>query len=187
MYNEASTLVVNNPRRSRTTADRVAKGLGWFSIGLGLVELVAPGRVARAVGLEGSETLLRAYGGREVGAGVWALSTNPAPAIWSRVAGDIVDLGTLAGGLRDGDEERQRNAKIAAAAVLGFLVIDLITAVALTSEQSEDKGEQRDYSERSGFPGGVAQARGGASDFETPADMKAAPPQARISGDLQSA
>lgn len=187
MKNEASTLVVNNPKRSLTTADRVARGLGWFSIGLGLVELVAPGKMARVLGLEGNETLLRAYGGREVGAGMWALSTNPAPAIWSRVAGDIVDLGTLTAGLRDGDEEQQRNAKIAAAAVAGFLVIDLVTAIALTSEQSESKGEQRDYSDRSGFPGGVAKARGGASGFETPADMRAAPPQARISGDLQPA
>lgn len=185
--NNASTLVTRNPQRSRTTADRVAKGLGWFSLGLGLVELAAPGAVARALGLEGRENLLRAYGGREIGAGMWALSTSPAPAIWSRVAGDIADLGTLALGMQDGDEEQKRNVRIAAAAVAGIMAVDLITAIALTSEQSQSKGEQRDYSDRSGFPGGVDQARGAAGDFETPVDMKAAPPQAKVSGELETA
>lgn len=187
MNNQASTLVTNDPTRSQTTADRVARGLGWFSLGLGLVELVAPGRMARTFGLEGKENLLRAYGGREVGAGMWALSTSPAPAIWSRVAGDLVDLGTLAAGIRDGDEEQQRNAKIAAAAVAGIMIVDLVTAIALTSEQRQSKGRDLDYSDRSGFPGGAAQARGRASDFETPADYQAAPPQAKVSGELQPA
>ena len=105
--NATSTLVTSRPDRSLTTSDRVARGLGWFSLALGLTELVAPGKLGKALGLEGKETLLRAYGGREIGAGVWALSDTPAPAIWARVAGDLVDLGTLAYGLREADEEQR--------------------------------------------------------------------------------
>lgn len=153
--NEASTLVVSNPERSMTTADRVARGLGWFSIGLGLAEIVAPGKLARALGLEGKENLIRAFGAREIGAGVGALSTEPRPAMWGRVGGDLLDLGTLAVGLRNGDSEQRRNAGIAIAAVLGVTIADIVTASALTGQRKRDRGETRDYSDRSGFPRGV--------------------------------
>jgi hypothetical protein len=171
----ASTLTDNNPERSLTTADRLARGLGWFSLGLGLVELVAPGKLARTLGLEGKEGLVRAYGAREMAAGVGALSVDAAPAIWSRVAGDLVDLGTLAVGMRKGDDEQRRYAGYAIAAVVGVTVVDLLVASTLTRQRSRSRGETRDYSDRSGFPGGVAKARGAASDFKTPPDMQAAP------------
>ena len=60
--NEASTLVTKRPDRSLTTADRMARNLGWFSIALGVAELFAPGRVARSAGVEGRERLLQGYG-----------------------------------------------------------------------------------------------------------------------------
>ncbi len=69
-----STLTDHNPERSLTSADRAARLLGWFSLGLGIAQLIAPGRIAGAVGLQGKENLLRAYGGREIAAGVGALS-----------------------------------------------------------------------------------------------------------------
>ena len=173
--NDVATLVTSRPDRSLTLADRVARGLGWFSLGLGLAEIIAPGKLGRALNLEGKETLLRAYGGREIG--VWALSDTPAPALWARFAGDIVDLGTLAAGLRGADEEQRRNAFIALAAVGGITLVDLLTAMKLTSETSERKGDTgRDYSDRSGFPGGVDKARGAAGkDFETPREYRSAP------------
>src|SRR3954447_27019853 len=171
--NVASTLVTSRPDRSLTLTDRVARGLGWFSLGLGLAEIVAPGKLGRALGLEGKETLLRAYGGREIGAGLWALSDTPAPAIWARVAGDVVDLGTLIAGLRGSDEEQKRNNFVALAAVAGITLVDFVTALSLTAEQSERKGETgRDYSDRSGFPGGAAGARGAAGQQAMPVDFK---------------
>lgn len=170
--NPTSTLVTSRPDRSLTTTDRVARGLGWFSIALGLTELVAPGKLARTLGLEGHERLLRAYGGREVGAGVWALSDTPAPAIWARVAGDLADIATLAAGLRGADETQRRNGWIALGAVVGITAVDILTAASLTAEQSERKGETgRDYSDRSGFPKGVDAARGAAEGF-TPTDFQ---------------
>lgn len=185
--NEVSTLVVSRPDRSLTMTDRVARGLGWFSIGLGVAEIVAPGRLAKALGLEGQERLLQAFGAREIASGMGALSVDPAPAIWSRVGGDLLDLGTLAVGLRRGDEQQRRNAGMAIAAVAGVTLIDLLTAASLSREVSEQRGEQRDYSDRSGFPGGVAGARGAASDFETPSDMRQMPMGERSGAELQPA
>jgi hypothetical protein len=171
--NSTSTLVTSRPDRSLTTTDRIARGLGWFSLALGLTEIVAPGKLGKALGLEGKERLLQAYGGREIGAGVWALSDTPAPAIWSRVAGDIVDLATLAAGLRGADDEQRRNNYIALGAVAGITVVDLLTALSLTAEQSERKGEPgRDYSDRSGFPGGIGAARGAAAERAIPVDFE---------------
>lgn len=170
--NATSTLVTSRSDRSLTTTDRVARGLGWFSLALGAVEVFAPGRLARAIGLDGRERLLQAYGGREIGAGIWALSDTPAPAIWSRVAGDLVDLATLAAGVRSGDSDQRRNAWIALGIVGGITAVDLLTAASLTAEQSERRGDTgRDYSDRSGFPGGAAKARGTAEGF-TPVDFQ---------------
>jgi hypothetical protein len=171
-----STISDNNPERSFTTADRMARLLGWFSIGLGLAELIAPGRIAKAVGLEGKEGLLRAYGGREIASGVGALSVDAGPAMWSRVAGDLIDLGTLASGARKApDEDQRRYAGYAIAAVVGVTLLDLFVASTLTKQRSRSRGESRDYSNRSGFPGGAAQARGAANDFQTPPEYRAAP------------
>ena len=177
---ESSTLVSPRPDQSMTWSQRLARNLGWFSIGLGLVEIAAPGRLARAFGLEGKENLLRAFGAREIGAGVGALSDTPAPAMWSRAAGDLLDLGTLAIGLRNGDDQQRKYAGIAIAAVAGVTLVDLLTAATLSHEFNRDRGETRDYADRSGFPGGAAKAKGRAAEsFETPADMKASLPRTR--------
>ena len=36
-----------------TATDALARGLGWFSITLGVAEVTAPGRLARVLGMEG--------------------------------------------------------------------------------------------------------------------------------------
>jgi hypothetical protein len=184
--NDVSTLVTRRPDRSMTWSQRMARNLGWFSIGLGVAEIVAPGRIGQALGLEGKENLLRAYGAREIGAGVGALSDTPGPAIWSRVAGDLLDLGTLAVGMRNGDDDQRRYAGIAIAAVAGITLIDLLTATSLSREFSRNRGETRDYSDRSGFPSGIAQARGTASDF-TPVDFKVTATEKRKQEQLETA
>jgi hypothetical protein len=72
----------HKPRRSSITPlDRAAQGLGLFSIALGVAEIMFPGTLGRALGLEGKQGLLRAYGVREIAAGIGALQPNPAPAM----------------------------------------------------------------------------------------------------------
>ena len=67
------------------TARKVARGLGWFSIALGVAELMAPRAVARATGMRRSDTLMRAYGLREIGAGIGLLTArDPTPWLWAR-------------------------------------------------------------------------------------------------------
>ena len=104
----------------------LAKGLGWFSIALGLTELVAPRTVAKVIGIEpnGKTSLLtRAMGAREIAAGVGILMQprRPLP-IASRIAGDLVDLAML--GLAA--KNRTSTARLAGAVafVLGATALD---------------------------------------------------------------
>src|SRR5688572_25310327 len=98
---------------------KIARSLGWFSLGLGMTEILFPARITRALGTKNRTTLVRtAYGMREIAAGVGILgSANPAPWLWARVAGDVVDLATL-GAAQLGRNTNRRNVTLATAAVL---------------------------------------------------------------------
>ena len=125
------------PRRGNGGAqsERLATGLGWFSIGLGVAELVAPRAVARGIGLKGrgpTPTLTRLCGLRELAAGVGILSERrPATWVWSRVVGDVMDLALLAAGFAGRGTNRGRLA-VATAAVAGVTVVDALCAQQLT-------------------------------------------------------
>lgn len=102
--------------------------LGLFSIGLGLWEVLSPRGVAAATGVR-YPGLLRAYGVREIGAGLGILSTpRPAGWLWARVAGDILDLATIAAAYAQGNETDRPKTLVAAAAVAGVTALDVIAA-----------------------------------------------------------
>ena len=106
----------------------LARALGWFSIGLGAIQLLIPGRLLRAVGLRptgGRRMLTRLIGVRELSA-VPGLLAASAPVGWlaARAAGDVVDFMLLARGLGDRRTDRRRTS-IAMGAVGGVLAIDL--------------------------------------------------------------
>jgi hypothetical protein len=106
----------------------LATFLGLFSLGLGFWELLAPRDVAHRTGTP-YPALIRGYGLREIAAGVMILARRgPALGLWSRVAGDAVDLGTLAAAYREGTDAQKRKALEAAAAVLGVTALDVICA-----------------------------------------------------------
>src|SRR4051795_6140533 len=90
--------VVSTGPSSFGAADRMARNLGWFSLGLGALEILAPRRITHALGMEGDEALVRAYGVREVASGILSLSTDKQVGLWSRVAGDGLDIATLING-----------------------------------------------------------------------------------------
>src|SRR5262245_44834621 len=73
--------------------DQLARGLGWFSIALGLAVVMAPRSFARFLGTRNHGVLFRIMGLREVASGVGILTWHrPAGWLWARVGGDIVDL-----------------------------------------------------------------------------------------------
>jgi hypothetical protein len=144
--------------------DRLARNLGWFSIGLGALELCAPRTLTRSLGMQGMEPLLRTYGARELASGVLSLSADKKVGLWSRVVGDGVDIATLMPALHPFNPRRS-NAKLAMVAVIGVALLDLYAANAVSSRQSRrSRARTPSYKERSGFPQGVEAARGAARD-----------------------
>jgi hypothetical protein len=156
--------VVRSGPSSLAASDRLAKALGWFSLGLGLTELLAPQSITRALGMEGKENLVRAYGAREIVSGILSLSAEKQAGLWSRVAGDGVDVATLLTAMRE-DNPKRDNVAAALAMVLGVTALDLIGAQGTTVQRSRKRGERRLYFDRSGYPQGVQAARGAARNF----------------------
>lgn len=107
----------------------LATFLGLFSIGLGLWELTDPRGVAETSGVPYPGTL-RAYGVREITSGLTILSGHTAGGLWSRVAGDVLDIATAAAAYAeaDGDSDRRRKVVQTLAALLGVTVLDLVAA-----------------------------------------------------------
>lgn len=116
------------------SAEPLATFLGLFSIGLGLWEAISPRSVAAATGVR-YPGLLRAYGAREIGAGVGILTNRrPAGWLWARVAGDVLDLATIGAAYAEaGTDADRRKAVIAAAAVLGVTALDVVAATSHTA------------------------------------------------------
>ena len=126
--------LVDTPRALGARADKVANGLGLFSLALAAAELGTPGRLGRWLGMRGANTLLRSYGLREAAAGAGILASNRKGMwVWSRVAGDAVDIGTLLLALRT--SRRKGNVALAFASVAAITALDVICARTLSREE----------------------------------------------------
>jgi hypothetical protein len=153
--------------------DSLARSLGMFSFALGLAELIAPKRITRAIGLDGREGLVRAFGVREISAGIPTMSIDKQIGLMMRIVGDGLDIATVASALKSQNAQR-RNAGIAFGALIAVTALDLL-AIAMTSAAHKRSPEPpRDFSDRSGLPRGIEASRGLARrDFATPADYRA--------------
>jgi hypothetical protein len=90
-------------------------------VGLGATELLAPTlalRVAGVVPTRRGRNVVRGLGARELAHG-FAVHSSPA-LVWTRVAGDILDIALLAAGHRAHSADARR----------GFLAASLLTAIA---------------------------------------------------------
>jgi uncharacterized membrane protein len=138
---EHAAVVKDAPKHYSETPDHkdaITKFLGWFSIGLGLAEVLAPTQVARLIGLDEEDehtTLIRAFGMRELAAGVGILA-RPKPTywLWNRVLGDTMDVATLGKAMRNEKNDRTR-LLATTLAVLGVTALDIVQSVRLTSEK----------------------------------------------------
>jgi len=126
----------------RVTPEGLARGLGWFSIGLGLTELLAPRAVAKIAGARrGNTALVRLLGLREIahGVAIFAQGKRPAAALWSRVCGDALDLAVLAGVFATPGTNKGRTA-FATANVLGVAALDVLGAQLLSEGPAATAG-----------------------------------------------
>jgi hypothetical protein len=111
------------------TGKQLAKGLGWFSIGLGLTEMLAPGWLGRKTGIGERTGLLRTLGARETVTGLGILAKRrPVLGMWGRVAGDVMDLAVLGLALKSNGSHQRNRVLGATAMVLGVGVLDLACA-----------------------------------------------------------
>ena len=111
-------------------------GLGFFSIALGAVELLAARRIARALEADGHAGLVRGFGAREVVAGLGLLSAPAnASGVWNRVAGDAMDLAALGAAARNAPRNRAVWGSLAF--VLGATFLDVVVARGLDRTTGE--------------------------------------------------
>ena len=131
-----------------TGGESLADFLGYFSIGLGLAELVAPTLMSRLIGVkhpdDRNRSTMRLMGLREISNGVAILSNQqPAKAVWSRVAGDALDLALLGRTLANPDNDRGRTL-FATANVLAVTALDVMAARQLSAQPETVANEQMD-------------------------------------------
>ncbi|HLH55061.1 MAG TPA: SRPBCC family protein [Verrucomicrobiae bacterium] len=113
---------------AKENRDQLVRGLGWFSIGLGLTELLFPRTLGRCIGINPRTGLMRLLGLREIASGIGLLA-QPQKDVWmkSRVAGDAMDLALLGGAFLD-EENNRLQVGIAAGAVAGVTALDVFCA-----------------------------------------------------------
>ena len=131
---------------------KLARFLGWFSIGLGVTEIVAPGTLSRLLGTRDNRMLVQGYGVREIVSGIGILSGagGATPWVWSRVGGDALDLATLGVAFRESSQPR--NVAIAIALVAGVTVLDVLCGSKLSGkEEREQEHDYSHYEERIGY------------------------------------
>jgi hypothetical protein len=123
------------PERMIDDGEALARGLAWFSIGLGIAEVAAARRLARGLGMPERAELIRVFGLREIAQGLGILQgREPEPWVLIRIAGDLLDLGALATGLTPKNRRRQRVVG-AMAAVAGVTAADVLCAMQLREQR----------------------------------------------------
>jgi hypothetical protein len=124
--------------------DPLAQFLGWFSIGLGTAQVAAPRALCRLVGADDdgfAPRLMRLMGARELTQGTGILvRPRPTAWLWSRVAGDVLDLSLL--GLVAARNRRARTA-FAIANVLAVTVPDVYESRFLSRKQGPVRAAMR--------------------------------------------
>lgn len=129
------------PRRKPRRSDTVPLVLGFVSIGMSLVQIIAPKAFARAIGVKPNRrarSIVRAMGVRELAAGAGMLWQPQRPEwAWAKVAGAALDISLLAAATtkRRSNVPRIRSA---AMATLGLAALDVLVARRLTTSNADD-------------------------------------------------
>ena len=125
----------DGPPIADMTGQGLTKGLGVFSLGLGLAEVATPCAIARLIGADergATPVILRALGAREIahGIGIFARPRS----VWTRLAGDLLDLAFV--GWQLGNRRNNRTRLLATVgALLGVGAFDVLAAVRMQRSQ----------------------------------------------------
>jgi hypothetical protein len=117
---------------------KLARLLGWFGIALGIVEVIAPRRMAALMGTPPRSTgTLPVLGAREIASGVGILASGrPTGWLWTRALGDVIDLAVLGRSLRGSRRQARRSRLFGSiAAVLAVAALDVLTAWVFTQRR----------------------------------------------------
>lgn len=113
---------------------KLARGIGWLSIGVGLTLVAAPKLTVRAFGMGERPNLGRFLGVRDlaIGAGLLSRSENLAPWLRARAVSDAADAALLVGGAASGAFPRGR-------AMFGFVVASAFSVLGfILAQQLEE-------------------------------------------------
>jgi uncharacterized membrane protein len=131
----------------------LVQGLAWFSVGLGLTALLAPRGLGAVAGLGKRSGLVRAVGARELASGIGLLSSrNSTPWLWSRVAGDAMDILTLGAAALKPTSGGNLRALVSLALVAGVTAADVSASLRYSSKSRGWQSRRlraEDYVERS--------------------------------------
>jgi uncharacterized membrane protein len=137
----------------RVSDPALVQGLAWFSVGLGLTALLAPRSLGALTGLQGRSGLVRMVGARELASGIGLMtSRNSAPWLWSRVAGDAMDVLTLGAAALKPTGGGNLRALVSLALVAGVTAADVSASMRYSSKSRGQQSRRltaEDYVERS--------------------------------------
>jgi uncharacterized membrane protein len=131
--------VPSTPHSAPPSQDQLSRALGWASVGLGLPLLVRPTDTAQAVGIGSSPRHRLAatlVGIREFAAAAGLLVRPSSVWLWSRVAGDAMDLAMLGRALKNSDGRGIRRTAAATAGVAAIAAVDLYAALTRSRKES---------------------------------------------------
>lgn len=129
---------------SRRKGLRLARAMGWTSLGLAGPQMVAPAAANRMIGVRPTPTsdrVMRAVGMQEAlfAGAILGRPAGSASWLWGRVAGDVMHLAMLAQAATD-ERNDQRRLAGAFSVVTGALMLDTVAAVRMSRSAGEDQG-----------------------------------------------
>ncbi|WP_435168773.1 SRPBCC family protein [Falsirhodobacter sp. 1013] len=142
---QPTNFALARPRLDARKAHSISTALGWFSIGLGVAELLAPRRFTHALALDGQEGLVQAYGVRELICGFGILTNqgaDRAPWMLGRLGGDMADMATVGAATARADSGTRVIGGATLLGLAGLTALDALCAEALSSDASP-RGNQR--------------------------------------------
>jgi uncharacterized membrane protein len=139
------------------STERMARALGWVSLGLGASMTFAPRTVTKISGVDDSmiaRTMCRVVGVREFLHAAGLLAGRP-EWVWTRVAGDAMDLPALLIALKNRHGTRRARAAMATAAVAGITAADVYTAMCTLKESGGRAGREVAHADMRGKKNGA--------------------------------